>query len=122
MVLPGYRKNLIGLPERIFVHWPKPHIIRMAEMISPSIHEQKEHWQDFYRAALFEPNKSKLPVRIEHAEKQIAARARELFNTGTENIPERNALNVALFALQALRISLDWDTRGREPKSHRAVA
>ena len=90
---------------------------RMAEMISPVMHDRNESWQDFYRAALFEPNKSKLPVRIADAEKQIAARARELFNTGNEDITERNALNVAIFSLQALRSSLDWDADRREPPS-----
>jgi hypothetical protein len=46
-------------------------------------------WRDLYRAALFEPNKSKTPMRIANAEKKIAARARELSNSGDHDALER---------------------------------
>ena len=39
-------------------------------------------WKELYKAALFERNKEKIPVRISDAEQSIAARARELFNSG----------------------------------------
>ena len=68
--------------------------------------QQNESWRDSYRAALFEPNKRKLPMRIAMAEKQITIETRKLFNAG-HDITERSAMNVALFALQALRSSLD---------------
>jgi hypothetical protein len=68
-----------------------------------------EDWRAFYRAALFEPNKSKTPVRITNAEKKIAARARELSNSGDEDALERSELNVATYALVALRNWLDWN-------------
>jgi hypothetical protein len=77
-------------------------------------------WKDLYRAALFEPNKTKLPMRIAEAERRIAARARELFNSGNQDTLERSALNVAIYALFALRSSLDW--RANESHFDRAVA
>ncbi len=84
--------------------------------------QQSESWRDSYRAALFEPNKNRLPMRIAVAEKQIAIEARELFNAGDHDVAERSAMNVALFALQALRSSLDWVEPGDERKSESAVA
>ena len=66
-------------------------------------------WKDLYRAALFEPNENKIPFRIAEAEKRIAERARELFNSGNHDTVERSALNVALYALLALKSSLDWN-------------
>ena len=64
-------------------------------MNAPSIND----WKDSYRAALFETNKSKIPMRIADAEKRIAARARELFNSGDHDTLERSALNVAMYKL-----------------------
>jgi hypothetical protein len=71
-------------------------------------------WKDLYRAALFEPNESKIPSRIAAAEKRIAARARDLFNSGNQDTVERSALNVALYALFALKSSLDWNSAGSD--------
>jgi hypothetical protein len=79
-----------------------------------------ESWKDLYRAALFEPNKSKISARIAEAEKKIATRARELFNSGDHSILERRELNVALYALFALKSSLHWKANS-DPRL-RAVA
>ena len=79
-------------------------------------------WKDAYRAALFEPNKSKIPMRVAEAEKKIAARARELFNSGDHDTLERSALNVAMYALVALGRSADWARHESSPRSHSAVA
>ena len=68
-----------------------------------------DNWKDLYVAALLEPNKSKLPMRIAVAEKKIAARSQELSNSGDDKNVERSALNIALYALAALRSSLKWD-------------
>ena len=72
-----------------------------------TISEQND-WKDLYKAALFEPNKEKIPARISDAEQRIAARTRELFNSGDQDTLERSALNVAMYALVALRSSLAW--------------
>ena|SRR3954466_7241998 len=86
----------------------QPAVGWMAEMSVPSLNQS---WRDLYLAALFEPNKNKIPTRIADAEKRIAARARELFNSGDNAILERSALNVAMYALAALRSSLTWKER-----------
>ncbi len=79
-----------------------------------SMHEGSE---DLYRAALFEPNKSKTPMRIANAEKKIAARAREISNSGDPDALERSELNVALYALVALRSWLDWNANEGDRRS-----
>ena len=66
-------------------------------------------WKDLYRAAWFEPNKTKIPMRIAEAEKRIAARERELYYSGNQGTLERSALNVAIYALFALKSSLEWN-------------
>jgi hypothetical protein len=91
----------------------------MTEMKTGS---RREDWRVLYRAALFEPNKSKTPMRITRAEKKITARARELFNSGDHDALERSELNVALYALVALRSWLDWNANERDTNSQRAVA
>jgi hypothetical protein len=73
---------------------------------------KREDWQDLYRAALCESDRTEIISRIASAEQRIAARERELFNDRNPNITERNALNVALFSLQALKSSLNWRIRG----------
>ncbi len=83
--------------------------------------QQNESWRDAYRVALFEPDKNKLPSRIAVAEQQIAVAALQLLNTGECDITERSAINVALFALQALRSSLD-SAEDEERQSGSAVA
>jgi hypothetical protein len=76
-----------------------------------SMHEGS--WRDLYRAALSEPDKSKSSIRIANAEKKIAARAREIANTGDQDALERSELNVASYALVALRNWLDWNANER---------
>jgi len=76
----------------------------MAEM---NVTSMNQNWRELYVAALLETDKSKLPTRIVDAEKQIAARARELFNSGDHNPMEKSALSVATYALVALRSSLN---------------
>jgi hypothetical protein len=60
-------------------------------------------WRELYKAALFEQDKSKLSERIAHAEWALVLRARELFHTGGEHLQERQAVDAAMCALQALR-------------------
>ena len=81
-----------------------------------------EDWRVLYRAALFEPNKSKTPMRIAVAEKKIAARVREISNSGDQDALERSELNVASYALVALRSWIDWNANESEANSDSAVA
>ena len=60
-------------------------------------------WREFYLAALFETNTAELPDRIADAEKALALRARELFQTTGDHIEEEYAMDDALYALHALR-------------------
>jgi len=62
-----------------------------------------------YRAALFEQNRSKTPARITNADGKIAAKPRELSNSGDRDALERSELNVAAYASVALRNWLQWN-------------
>jgi hypothetical protein len=60
-----------------------------------------------YVAALFETDKSRVPDRIAEAKKAIVSRARYLFASGADTIEEDQALDDALYALQALQSCLE---------------
>ena len=60
-------------------------------------------WKRLYTAALFEVDAAKLPERITQAETALVLRARELFHAPGDNIEEAEALDDAMYALQALR-------------------
>jgi hypothetical protein len=60
-------------------------------------------WNEFYKAALFEDDTTKLLHRISEAEKALTARALELFDTGGEQIREQKALDNAWYFLRLLR-------------------
>ena len=62
-----------------------------------------KNWKALYRAALFETEKHRMAERIANAEWALALRARELFNTGTEHLQERQAVDAAIYALHVLR-------------------
>jgi hypothetical protein len=68
-----------------------------------------ENWKDLYIAALSEPDESKFPMRIASAEEKIAARSRELSNSADHYTVEKCSLNIAFYALAALRNSLKAD-------------
>jgi hypothetical protein len=63
----------------------------------------KRNWRELYTAAVFEPDRNKLSERIALAEWALAVRARELFHTDSEHFQERQAVDAAIAALQALR-------------------
>jgi hypothetical protein len=63
------------------------------------------YWHQLYRAALFETDERELPARIAEAERAIAQRAQELFHSSTDSIEEDEALEDALYGLQALQNS-----------------
>jgi hypothetical protein len=67
-------------------------------------------WRNLYVTALYEIDRSKLPGRICDAQREITARAHQLFNSPGDNIEEEQALDDALYALQALRSCLDLGT------------
>jgi len=61
------------------------------------------HWHSLYQAALFETDRSKMPHRIDEAEKAILARVKELFIHTGDHIEEDLVLDDALYGLRALR-------------------
>ena len=65
-----------------------------------------KNWKDLYVAALFESDTQQVHSRIEDAEGAIRGRARELFHAAGDNVDEAEALDDALYALNALRSCL----------------
>ena len=63
-------------------------------------------WPQFYKAALFELDASKISDRIAEAETALVTRARELFHSAGDNIEEEQAVDDAMYALHALRNAL----------------
>jgi len=60
-------------------------------------------WRKLYAAALFEVDRSRLPGRIAKAEEAVALRVRELFHVAGDHIEEAEALDDAMYGLNALR-------------------
>ena len=76
---------------------------------------EQNSWQDLYRAALFEADKTKTAERIAHAERVIVARARNLFNATSNAWAERSALDAALYALGVLKVYTSARDRNNQP-------
>ena len=72
-------------------------------MISTRKTLQTVLWRDLYKTALFEPDPARLADHITRAESAIVERARQLFVQQGDHIEEEQALDDALYALQALR-------------------
>ena len=66
-------------------------------------HPNTSLWRNLYIAALFERDATNLPDRIATAEAALVHRARELFYSPGDHIEEEEALDDAMYALQALR-------------------
>ena len=60
-------------------------------------------WKELYKAAIFEPDKTKILERIADAEIALAMRARELFHGSGDNTGERQELDASMSALHTLR-------------------
>lgn len=69
----------------------------------PDSRRHASGWRNLYVAALFESDPSVLPERIAKAEAALVRRARELFYAPGDHIEEEEALDDAMYALQALR-------------------
>lgn len=70
-------------------------------------------WHGLYKAALFETEASKLPLRIEEARRALVSRSRELFPTSPNYDGELEAIEDALYALRALENCMKLDTKDR---------
>ncbi len=80
-------------------------------MKAPSLSSSYSSWRDLYKAALFEADRAKLPQRIHEARMAVVLRGRELFDCADKHVEEAEALEDALYALQALSSCLQMGTR-----------
>ena len=67
-------------------------------------------WRELYRAAILELDPAKLPQRILDAETALITRATELFQDGGGSGQETQDLDDAMYALQALRSALKYNS------------
>jgi len=74
-------------------------------------------WRALYQAALFEADTSKQPSRIEEAKSALLSRSRELFAASPSYDGEAEAIDNALYALQALQNCLTLNTKDRRRAS-----
>jgi hypothetical protein len=71
---------------------------------SPSTkHEVKQDWEKLYRAAIIEPDRSKLLQRVEDTEAAIRERSRRLSKSPANSGKEQEAITRALHILSLLR-------------------
>ena len=75
-----------------------------------------QNWRDLYRAALFEMDSQKLPLRIAEPERALNVRACELYALSGETSEEGRSVQHALSSLRALsyclRLKTDWPKAG----------
>jgi hypothetical protein len=71
------------------------------------------NWHELYKAALLETDTSKMPSRIEEARRALVFRSGELFGTSPNHDGETEAIETALYALQALENCLKLKTKDR---------
>jgi hypothetical protein len=75
--------------------------------------ETLRSWRGLYKAALFETDESKLPLRIEEARRALVSRSQELFTTSPSYNGEVEAVEDALYALHALENCTKSHTKDR---------
>ena len=75
--------------------------------------ETLRNWRALYKAALFETDTSKIPSRIEEARRALTFRSREQFDTPPNYDGEDEAIETALYPLQALENCLRSNTKDR---------
>jgi hypothetical protein len=82
-------------------------------MAAPQSAQILRNWRELYHAALLETDASKLPLRIKEARRALVARSRELFPTSPDHDGETEAIENAMYALQALENGLRLNTKDR---------
>jgi hypothetical protein len=75
--------------------------------------EAFRNWRGLYKAALFETDINKISSRIEEARTALVLRSRELFAPSPNYDDETEAIENALYALQALQSCLRSNTKDR---------
>ena len=75
--------------------------------------ETLRSWRGLYKAALFETDASRLPLRMEEARRALVFLSRELFAASPSDDGETEAIENALYALNALENCLRLNTKDR---------
>jgi len=75
--------------------------------------ETLRSWRQLYRAALAERDVQELPLRIAEARRALILQSRELFSTSPNYSGESQAIDDAMYALQALENCLELNTKDR---------
>jgi hypothetical protein len=70
---------------------------------APSRRDNKQEWEKLYRAAVLEPDRSKLAQRIEDSQAAILGRERRLAKSPAGHEKEYEAIGRALHILSLLR-------------------
>ena len=73
-----------------------------------------QSWRELYQGALYEMDGEKQLSRIADAERALILRAREVFGAPVEHYDEAQAIDEAMYVLQALRNCLKLKTRDLE--------
>ena len=77
----------------------------------------RDDWKELYKAAVFEDDNAKIPLRIAEAEKALAARVLEMFGTTENHVREQQAMENAMYFLRLLRKTDQWMTASSESSS-----
>ncbi len=70
-------------------------------------------WQALYKAALFETDLQRLPFRIQEARRAALLRSHELFSMSLNYDGEAEAIEAALYGLNALDTCVKLKTKDR---------
>ena len=76
-------------------------------------------WRELYKAALAETDTQKLPERIQEARRAVVLRSREIFSVSPHHHDEVEAIEAAMYGLNALEscVKLKTGDRCRMPRS-----
>ena len=76
-------------------------------------------WQELYKAALAETDMQELPARIREARRAVVSRFREMFSASPHHHDEVEAIEAAIYGLNALESCMKLKTgdRRRMPRS-----
>jgi hypothetical protein len=75
-----------------------------------STRPESTNWRELYRAAILELDESKISQQFVEAQKAVIERVKELFQEDGESSGEKQALDDAMYFLQALRSTLRFNT------------
>jgi hypothetical protein len=87
----------------------------MSMDVRADVSRSTSDWKELYMAAIFEDDSVKLVVRIAEAERALAARAAELFDSSGNPAREQQAMENAAYFLRLLRKTSGTPNTSYEP-------